>query len=67
MVLEREEWCGRPIGCVEGRQGGRERLGGALYGLAAVHRRRGLRAPAGSALEAVGEELELSTVFVGME
>ena len=46
------------------RQGVRERLGVALYRLAEVHRRRGLRASAGSAWVAVREEMEGSGVFV---
>ena len=42
----------------------RERLGVALYRLAEVHRRRGLRVPAGSARLAVREGMEGSEVFV---
>ena len=44
----------------------RERLGVALYRLAEVHRRLGLRASAGSARVAVREEMEGSGVFVGV-
>ena len=48
------------------RQGVREGLGVALYRLAEVHRRRGLRVPAGSARLAVREGMERSRVFVGV-
>ena len=44
----------------------RERLGVALYRLAEVHHRRGLRVPAGSARVAVREGMEGSGVFVGV-
>ena len=44
----------------------RERLGVALYRLAEVHRRRGLRVPAGLAQVAVREGMEGSGVFVGV-
>ena len=48
------------------RQGVREGRGVALYRLAEVHRRRGLRVPAGSARVAVREGMEGSGVFVGV-
>ena len=48
------------------RQGVRERLGVALYRLAEVRRRRGLRVSAGSARVAVREGMEGSGVFVGV-
>ena len=44
----------------------RERLGVALYRLAEVHHRRGLRASAGSARVAIREGMEGSGVFVGV-
>ena len=44
----------------------RERHGVALYGLAEVHRRRDLRAPAGLARVAVREGMECLGVFVGV-
>ena len=44
----------------------RERLGVALYRLAEVHRRRGLRVPTGSARVVVREGTEGSGVFVGV-
>ena len=46
------------------RQGVREGLGVALYRLAEVHRRRGLRVPAGSARVSVRKGMEGSGVFV---
>ena len=48
------------------RQGGREKLGVALYRLAEVHRGRGLRVPAGSARVSVREGMEGSGLFVGV-
>jgi len=65
-ALETNGWCGRLIRSVGERQGVRERLGVALYRLAEVHRRRGLRVPAGSARVAVREGMEGSGVFVGV-
>ena len=56
----------RWIKSVGERQGVRERLGVAFYRLAEVHRRRGLRVPAGSARVAVREGMEGSGVFVGV-
>ena len=48
------------------RQGVRERVGVTFYRLAKVHRRCGLRVPAGSARVAVREGMEGSGVFVGV-
>ena len=48
------------------RQGVREGLRVALYRLAEVHRRRGLRVPAGLAWVAIREGTEGSGVFVGV-
>ena len=48
------------------RQGVRERLGVALYRLAEVHHRRGLRVPAGPARVAIRVGMEGSGVFVGV-
>ena len=44
----------------------REGLRVALYRLAEVHRRRGLRVPTGSARVAVREGMEGSGVYVGV-
>ena len=63
-VLEMNGECGRLIRRVGERHGVREGLDVALYRLAEVHRRRGLRVPAGSARVAVREGMEGSGVFM---
>ena len=75
--IKAEEEQGRPVPgeelgvqedylLVQRASGEERRARGALYRLAEVHRRRGLRVPAGSARVAVREGMKGSGVFVGV-